>query len=81
VVVGACIAIAAWLTIGGGREQPATVGAEPLRAPARDGTPWWVRVRSATLLGCLAVALGVLAAAAVGAVVLVLFALLQSSVG
>lgn len=43
--------------------------------------PWWVRLRSAVLLGCLSTVLGVLAAALLGALVVVAFLVLQSSVG
>jgi len=43
--------------------------------------PWWVRLRSALALGCLSAALGVAAAVLVGVVLVLLFALLQSSVG
>ena len=80
-VVGACIAMAVWLAVGRQTVEPATAARRTPRARPAAGAPWWVRTRSAVLLGCLSTVLGVLAAVAVGAVVLVLFSLLQSSVG
>jgi hypothetical protein len=46
-----------------------------------DRTPGWVRARSAATLGCLSIALGVVAAAGVGIALVVLVALLRASVG
>jgi hypothetical protein len=78
VVVGACIAVVSrWLVRAGAVED-----AMPQGRSGRDvGTPWWVRLRSALVLGCLSVAMGVAFAVAIGVSLVVLFALLRSSVG
>jgi hypothetical protein len=58
------------------RPSPVVVGAEPALP-----VPWWVRLRSAVLLGCLSTALGVAAAVGVGLALVLLFGLLRASVG
>jgi hypothetical protein len=62
-----------WLATSGGPGEPATT-------PPRSGRGW-VRLRSGVALGCLSVVLGVLAAAGVGLVLVLLFFLLRESVG
>jgi hypothetical protein len=80
-VVGACIVVGSWLALGGRRDEIATAAARGQVAAPGTRTPWWVRVRSAVLLGVLSTALGVATAVGIGLVVVVLLGLLRASVG
>ncbi len=46
-----------------------------------DGRPWWLRLRSAAVLGLLVLGLGVVLAAGLGVVVLALGALFDQALG
>lgn len=81
VVVGACIAVGVWSVTRTGTVEDATDEPRSGRAAADASTPWWVRLRSGVALGCLSVAMGVAFAVAIGVSLVVLFALLRSSVG
>jgi hypothetical protein len=81
VVVGACIAVVSRWLARSGTVEDATSRAGSGRAAVDAHTPWWVRLRSAVALGCLSVVMGVAFAVAIGVSLVVLFALLRSSVG
>lgn len=64
-----------------GRAEPVEPSPPTRPAPPPGRTPWWVRLRSAAILGCLSVTLGLLAAVVIGVGLVVLIALLRSSLG